>query len=100
MPRRTRLEWSEEARAEAAAAIAWYAYDSRGVADRFLTALDAAMGTLAQFPASGVASGEGTRAIPVAGFPYRIHYREHSGRVRILAVAHTSRMPGHWKNRL
>jgi toxin ParE1/3/4 len=100
MPRSTPLEWAVAARREAAEAVAWYAYDSTTVADVFLSALDAAMQLLARFPSSGVASEDGSRALLVGGFPYRIHYRERGGVVRILAVAHTSRMPGYWKNRL
>ena len=33
-------------------------------------------------------------------FPYLIFYVDYPERVRILAVAHTSRRPGYWKTRI
>jgi toxin ParE1/3/4 len=33
-------------------------------------------------------------------FPYLIFYIDYPDRVRILAVAHTSRRPGYWKRRI
>jgi toxin ParE1/3/4 len=45
---------------------------------------------------------ENTRArkYVVPRFPYLIFYLDSPGRVRILAVAHTSRRPGYWKTRI
>jgi len=33
-------------------------------------------------------------------FPYLIFYIDYPDRIRILAVAHTSRRPGYWKTRI
>jgi hypothetical protein len=33
-------------------------------------------------------------------FPYLILYLDYPDRIRILALAHTSRRPGYWKTRI
>ena len=33
-------------------------------------------------------------------FPYLIFYVDYPDRIRVLAVAHTSRRPGYWKTRI
>ncbi|HEV3272263.1 MAG TPA: type II toxin-antitoxin system RelE/ParE family toxin [Candidatus Methylacidiphilales bacterium] len=45
---------------------------------------------------------ENTRArkYVVPRFPYLIFYVDYLDRIRVLAVAHTSRRPGYWKTRI
>jgi hypothetical protein len=40
------------------------------------------------------------RRYVVPNFPFAIFHMEWPGRVRILAIAHTSRRPGYWKSRI
>ena len=40
-----------------------------------------------------------SRRLRVLGFPYYIAYRVRKHDVYIVALAHTSRRPGYWKNR-
>jgi hypothetical protein len=35
----------------------------------------------------------------VQGFPYKVAYRIRDHDIHIVAIAHTSRRPGYWKNR-
>ena len=56
----------------------------------------AALRFLQEFP-SAVASHEGIQRIPVRGFPYVLVFDVATNRV--LALAHTSRRPGYWRDR-
>jgi len=40
------------------------------------------------------------RTIPLEQFPYTVHYREVSGKVQVLAVAHHRRRPQYWLGRI
>ena len=39
------------------------------------------------------------RQFRVQGFPYKVAYRVREHDIYVVAVAHTSRRPGYWKNR-
>lgn len=41
-----------------------------------------------------------TRLIRMNRFPYKVYYREASGSIQVLAVAHHRRKPGYWWSRL
>ncbi len=40
------------------------------------------------------------RRAQVPGFPYRVIYEELEDCIHVLAIMHSSREPGYWKNRL
>ena len=40
------------------------------------------------------------RKLALQRFPYLIFYVDYPERIRILAIAHTSRRPGYWKSRI
>lgn len=51
-------------------------------------------------PAEDAPAGRNVRNIPLDRFPFRVVYWVRPADVVIPAVAHTSRRPGYWKNRL
>jgi plasmid stabilization system protein ParE len=40
------------------------------------------------------------RQFRVAGFPYKVVYRVREDDIYVVAIAHTSRRPGYWKDRV
>ena len=94
------VEVHEDAAAEADAAAAWYR-DEAGeeIALRFVQAIAAALDVIAESPLRNAVRMDGTRARRLDGFPYHVVYEVLSDRVRILAFAHTSRLPGFWSVR-
>jgi plasmid stabilization system protein ParE len=88
-----------EAEQEATAAINWYAERSEKTAKRFCDELLACVNAIAVDPKRFPAYHGTYRYRLLNRFPYRVIYRERDHDIEILAVAHTSRKPDHWKNR-
>jgi len=83
------------------AAFEWYLERSANAAVRFDEAVERAMTEIARAPQRWMRGSYGTRRYLLRGFPYLLIYRELSSKViQILAVAHTSRRPGYWKERV
>jgi plasmid stabilization system protein ParE len=63
---------------------------------------EAAIQRVLEFPQSGARRAGGARAIRVGTGPYSIVYvaREDGRFVRFIALAHASRRPGYWRDRL
>lgn len=40
------------------------------------------------------------RRLPLRHFPFLLIYREHAEHLEIVALAHTSRRPGYWRDRV
>lgn len=58
-----------------------------------------------QLPLSGPAVSEVASRVPIRrlllqGFPYSICYAVFASHLQVLAVAHTSRLPGYWLSRV
>jgi hypothetical protein len=54
-----------------------------------------------EFPESGSPDPRtGTRSVFVLGFRYAIVYVLEDGWATVIAIAHTSRRPGYWRDRL
>ena len=45
-------------------------------------------------------AGPAVRRAPVKRFPYHVIYLELNAEIRVLAVAHDRRKPGHWRDRI
>ena len=54
---------------------------------------------LLQHPLLGAVSHQGQRRIVMRHFPYSIFYTVSDDEIRVLAVAHHSRLPGYWRKR-
>lgn len=85
---------------ELAEAMAWYRARSPRAAERFWLNIHEARHSMALFPKAAPLLAERVRRYIVPGYPYDLIYSELTGEIVILAVAHHSRRPGYWKERL
>lgn len=85
---------------EAVLAARWYRERSPLAASRFVAELDDVIDKIIEAPLRWPRSARGTRKVKLPCFPFLVIYREQKGAVLILAVAHGSRRPGYWKDRL
>ncbi len=77
----------------------WYSERSTQAAMRFADAVDAALLQVAADPKRFVSPDGVHRECPVKRFPFRIVYRLAGNRVLVVAIVHTKRHPGYWKDR-
>lgn len=94
------VEFHEEARQEALAALEWYLERSEVAGVKFLGELERAVDWVASHPARWPEYAHGTRRFLMHRFPFALIYRELPTRIQVLAVAHTRRRPGYWKERV
>lgn len=88
------------ARAELIGSALFYDCRQQGLGDRFLTAVDSALTTIRKFPGLGAPWELGTRILRVKKFPFGVIYREYDEHIFVVAVAHFSREPGFWHDRV
>jgi toxin ParE1/3/4 len=94
-------EFHQEATAEYDAAFDWYLERSLDAALRFDAEVDRALAQIIAAPRRWAAGPFSTRRFLLRQFPFTLIYRERlSEEIQIVAVAHTSRKPGYWKQRL
>jgi toxin ParE1/3/4 len=94
-------EFHEAAAADYDAAYDWYLKRSLEVALKFDAEVDRALAQIGQAPQRWAAGPHSTRRLLLRQFPFTLIYREQlSGDIQIMAVAHTSRKPEYWKERL
>lgn len=93
-------EYHPEAQAEYLAEVE---YDSKLSAElglRFVREVESAIERARLFPEAWTPIPGGLRRIKPRRFPHSIVYEVMSDRLFIWAVAHTSRKPGYWRERL
>ena len=90
----------EAADAELTEAVAYYDGKAAGLGDRFLADVKAATRYIEQYPEIAPIIDEGVRAKVLVRFPYSLMYIVEEHELYILAVAHQSRRPGYWMDRL
>jgi len=79
-----------------AAGFGYYDEQTKGLGERFLTAVGSAFDAIERYPQMfAQVHGEIRRAL-LSQFPYGVFYRVESKRVVVLAVLHTARDPGIW----
>jgi len=89
-----RVEWLKTALKNLDDAAAHIALDNPQAAQAFMIEVRASVQRLAQFPAMGREGRiPGTREWPLPDLPYLIPYRIRNGRLQILRVFHTRRLP-------
>jgi plasmid stabilization system protein ParE len=94
------IELSDEAQADADAAIDWYLQEGAfTAADDFIEEIDRILQLLSRFPELGGPGRHETRALILHRLPYSLIYRLHAGMIRVIAIAHHSRRPGYWAGR-
>ncbi|MBE7438560.1 MAG: type II toxin-antitoxin system RelE/ParE family toxin [Spirochaetales bacterium] len=95
-----RVRFHPEARAELRAATHFYRAISSAVKEHFLTEVAGAQDRMQRFPLAGESVEDEVRRQLLKRFPYSILYHAAEDRIFILAIAHQSRRPGYWKDRL
>ena len=94
-------EFHEEAGAEYDAAFDWYRQRSLDAASKFDTEMDRAIAQIIEAPRRWAIGPHSTRRFLLRQFPFTLIYRERTTKhIQVVAVAHTSRKPGYWKQRL
>ena len=89
------LAWQELGEADS-----WYLSHSYEVSLDFLNELYAAVEDIARAPRRWPKYLHGTRQFVMQRFPFSIVYLGDPELVTIVAVAHSKRKPGYWKDRL
>ena len=94
------VAYHREADVELVAAAKRYRCAHEDLGRRFLRAVHVARAEIERDPSQFPFYDRPARSRRVAGFPYRLIYEETDAAIVIIAVAHLSREPGYWKNRL
>jgi plasmid stabilization system protein ParE len=80
-------------------AIEYYNGESPGLGDAFLLETVAAIDRIRRFPEAWHPLGAEIRRCRLRRFPYGLIYSKDQDGILILAVAHTHREPGYWRDR-
>ena len=95
------VEFHDDAVAEYDAVFDWYLERSPDAALKFDAEMDRALAQIAEAPRRWASAAHLTRRFLLRRFPFVLIYREQPpGSIQVVAVAHTSRKPGYWKQRL
>jgi hypothetical protein len=90
----------EAAEAEVTEALDYYDGKASGLGDRFLVEIKLATGYIERYPEIAPVIDYGVRAKTLAHFPYTLMYVQDAQELFIVAVAHQSKRPGYWADRL
>jgi hypothetical protein len=85
---------------ELAGSAAFYEHRREFLGEVFLDAVDETLAKIQNNSALGHPGKFGTRSWKTKRFPFRIVYLEQPDRIWIVAVAHLSRKPNYWLERL
>lgn len=97
--------FESEASDELEHAALWYQRQRSGLGLAFLDAVDRAVAMIQRWPdaaplATDLPKELIVRRAPVETFPYRVVYLTTPDAIRVLAIAHESRRPNYWMDRL
>jgi plasmid stabilization system protein ParE len=95
-----RIEFHPDAAEEAVGARQWYAGFSDRIGRRFQKAYDRTFDRIIDNPRLWPKGMHRTRFLRIERYPYVVIYRHRQMEIIVIAVAHTSRKPGYWKDRL
>lgn len=92
---------SDPASEELTEAVRWYEERRPGWGGKLFDAVTRAIERIQVYPEIGpLRTGRlPSRELRVQGFPYKVVYRIRENDIYVIAVAHTSRRPGYWKDR-
>jgi toxin ParE1/3/4 len=89
------------AEAEYLEQVAYYESCERGLGARFLEHFQKALHRICDAPGQyAIERAPDIRRLQLRTFPMTVIYRERSGEVQVLAVAHYRRRPGYWLGRV
>ena len=95
-----RLEFHPEAELELIESAVYYDKQVPGLGERFESEIRYATDLLLDQPEIGPLVDPNLRKFILTRFPFTLYYRVTADVLRIEAVAHQSRRPGHWKSRV
>ncbi|MHB1301625.1 MAG: type II toxin-antitoxin system RelE/ParE family toxin [Burkholderiales bacterium] len=95
-----RARFVDEAREEFLAEVRYYTERQSGLGAEFVAEVEAAVRRALVFPLMGSVSASNTRKIIVKRFPFFVVYRPESDGIVIFAIAHHSREPNYWHERM
>ncbi len=96
-----KVEFIPEAQKEFMAEVAFYEAAQPGLGKRFSSSVEKTVSLVVAFPHVGSPSVSGTRRAVIKGFPFWLIYKPlENDRIIIFAIAHQSRQPGYWVNRV
>lgn len=95
-----KLRYSHAASEEFEEALAWYAERSANAVQRLEREIAAAERVLIRHPRFGTPKAGKARFLPLQDFPYSLVYTIRLNELVVIALAHHSRRPGYWKDRL
>lgn len=95
-----RARFVAAARREFLAQVAFYEREERGLGARFSIQVEKAAARAVAYPLSGSPASSNTRRVLVKDFPFSVVYRPTDDDVTVFAVAHTSRHPNYWFQRV
>jgi plasmid stabilization system protein ParE len=87
-------------REEFLAETAYYEQVQPGQGARFAAAVEEATARALAFPLSGSQATPGTRRVIIKMLLFSIIYRPEAEGIVVFAVAHHSRLPGYWRDRV
>jgi toxin ParE1/3/4 len=95
-----RVRFLAAARRELLAEVLYYNELGVGLGTKFAGAFDETLAIAARFPAAGSPGPASTRKVIVKGFPFSLIYLDEEAGIVVVAVAHHTRRPGYWMDRL
>jgi plasmid stabilization system protein ParE len=91
---------AEAAEEEYTDSLSWYAERTRRAAEGFEAEFERALESIAAHPERYPLCDDRHRFFLLKRYPFQVIYRQSSEeRWLVVAVAHTSRRPGYWRNR-
>lgn len=95
------FQLSDPAAAELLDAIRWYEEQRSGLGAELFDAITETIELIRAHPEIGAprATLQQSRQLRVNRFPYNVVYRIREDDIYVVAVAHTSRRPGYWRDR-
>ena len=101
MAKRTyRIEYHPEAIREIRNSIHWYRDRNEAVADELRSLVESAESSIERSPESCAPYLHDTRGYRFKKFPFVLAYIIREDQIFFVALAHTSRRPGYWRDRL
>lgn len=94
-----KVEVSPEAKQDVSAAFDWYKERSAKAANSFRAEVLSVFDLIAQDPSRWGRSEEAVHRFVMKRYPYTVYFEIDKTAIRILAVGHHRRLPGHWAGR-
>ena len=96
-----KVSLASEAEHELVAGARYYATQANvELGEAFLSEFERSALLLVKYPSFGTKWRGTTRRFPLRRFPYTSVYTVRNAEIRIIAVAHQSRRPGYWRDRV